>query len=80
MNAKQNCQIISSKRMSKLLKRGETVFLAMIRSNGQPKQGMTQKAKQEQMKKTGPIRKAPPVSETRKRMCHDAPKEVQTEL
>ena len=55
MNAKQNCQIISSKRMSKLMKRGETVFLAMIRSNGQPKQGMTQKAKQEQMKKTGPI-------------------------
>ena len=32
------------------------------------------------MKKTGPIRKAPLVSETQKRMCHDAPVEVRMEL
>ena len=32
------------------------------------------------MKEKGPIRKAPPVAETRKRMCLDAPEEVWTEL
>ena len=37
MNAKQNCHIISSKRMMKLMKRGETVYLAMIRPNDQAK-------------------------------------------
>ena len=31
MTAKKNCQIISSKRISKLMKRGETVYFAMIR-------------------------------------------------
>ena len=36
-------QIISSKQMAKLMKRGETVYLAMIRPTIQPKQGMTQK-------------------------------------
>ena len=32
------------------------------------------------MKETGPIHKAPPVAETRKRMCLDAPIDVRTEL
>ena len=73
-------QIISSKQMAKLMKRGESVYLAMIRPTAQPKQGMTQKVKYEQMKKTGPVRKAPPVAETRKRMCTEAPAEVRTEL
>ena len=72
--------MISSKRMAKLMKQRETVYLAMIRPTEQRKQGMTQKVKQEQMKKIGPVRKAPPVSETRKRMCLDAPAEVRTEL
>ena len=72
-------RIISSKQMDKLVRRGETVFLAMIRPM-QPKQGMTQKVKFEQMKKTGPVRKTPPVSETRKRMCNEAPADVRTRL
>ena len=32
------------------------------------------------MKKRGPVKKAPPMSETWKRMCLDAPAEVRTEL
>ena len=56
------------------------MFLAMIRPTGQVKQGVTQKVKQQMMKETGPVRKAPPVAETRKRMCLDAPADVRTEL
>ena len=62
-------QIISSKRVVKLMKQGEPMFLAMIRPTGQTKQGVTQKVKQQMMKETGPVRKTPPVGETRKRMC-----------
>ena len=80
MTSLGSSQIISSKQMAKLMKRGETVYLAMIRPTVQPKQGMTQKVKFEQMKKTGPVRKTPPVAETRKRMCSEAPVEVRTEL
>ena len=54
MTSSGSKQIISSKQMAKLMKRGETVYLAMIRPT-QPKQRMTQKVKFEQMKKTGPI-------------------------
>ena len=32
------------------------------------------------MKDKGPIRKAPPIAETRKHMCNDAPREVKKEL
>ena len=73
-------QIISSKRVVKLMKQGEPMFLAMIRPTTQKKQGVTQKVKQQMMKETGPVRKAPPVAETRKRMCLDAPADVRTEL
>ena len=73
-------QIISSKRVVKLIKRGEPMFLAMIRPTVQKKQGITQKVKQQKMKETGPVRKAPPVAETRRRMCLDAPADVRTEL
>ena len=73
-------QIISSKQICKLAKRGETVCFAMIRPVQQQKQGMTQKVKFEQMKKTGPVRKAPPIAETRQRMCSEAPTDVRTQL
>ena len=65
--------------MDKLVRQGETVFLAMIRPM-QSKWGMTQKVKFEQMKKTGPVQKAPPVAETRKRMCSEAPADIRTQL
>ena len=32
------------------------------------------------MKETGPVRKAPPVAETRKRMCAEAPTAMRMEL
>ena len=41
---------------------------------------MTQKVKREQMKTTGPVRKAPPVAETRKRICAEAPSGIRREL
>ena len=56
------------------------MFLAVIRSTNQSGQGMTQKVKQQIMKETGPIRKAPPVAETRKRMCNEAPADVRMQL
>ena len=56
------------------------MFLALIRPTSQSGQGMTQKAKQQIMKETGPIRKAPPVAETRKRMCSEAPTDIRTQL
>ena len=77
---KQTRQIISSKQIAKLMKQGEPVYLALIRSNEQAVQGMTQKVKYQKMKETGPIRKAPPVAETRKRMCSEAPVAMRMEL
>ena len=79
MTSTGSTQIISSKQMCKLAKRGETVYCAMIRPM-QQKQGMTQKVKFEQMKKTGPVRKAPPIAETRQRMCSEAPADVRIQL
>ena len=73
-------QLISSKRVQKLLKRGETVYLAMVRSTTGQKQGVTQKVKQQMMKATGPIRKAPPIAETRQKMCNEAPVTIRKEL
>ena len=72
-------QMISSRQVAKLMKRGETVFLAMIRPTmnvkqgitqkvNQHEQGMTQKVKQEQMKTKGPMRKAITINFT----CNDA--------
>ena len=66
-------QFISSKRLQKLLKRGEPVYLAMVRPTAIQKQGITQKVKQQIMKEKGPIKKAPPIVKTRKRMCSEAP-------
>ena len=78
--SKQMRQLMTSKQIAKLMKQGETVFLAMIRPSNQPIQGMTQKAKLQKMKETGPVRKAPLVAETRKRMCSEAPADMHAEL
>ena len=65
----------------KLIKRGEQCFLAMLLPNKSIQQkGMTQKVKRDIMKATGPIRKAPPVAETRKKICFEAPGSVRTDL
>ena len=67
--------------MTKYMQKNEPVYLALIRPNPvQRSQGMTQKIKRDQMKQSGPVRKAPPVAETRKKICSDAPSNVQKEL
>ena len=73
-------QLISSKRLQKLLKRGEQVYLAMVRPTEMQKQGITQKVKQQIMKEKGPIRKAPPIAETRRKMCNEAPVAIRKQL
>ena len=77
----KHCQFISSKQVAKMMKRGEPVYLAVIRPMNDPAvKGLTQKTKLQQMKEKGPVRKAPPVAETRKRMCQNAPTDVRKEL
>ena len=66
---------------AKCIRREEPVFSAFIRpTNPQHEQGMTQRVKREQMKSKGPVQKAPPVAETRKKICSEAPKGIQKEL
>ena len=78
---KTQYQLISSKTLQKCLRREEPVFLAFVRpTNPQHEQGMTQRVKREQMKSKGPVRKAPPVAETRKKICSEAPRGIQKEL
>ena len=81
---KQGCeqsrQFVSSKRMQKLLKRGEPMYLALVRPTNGSKQGMTQKVKFQMMKEKGAVRKAPPIAETRRHMCNEAPGEIRQEL
>ena len=43
-------------------------------------QGMIQQRKRDQMKFKGLGRKAPPIAKTRKRLCSEAPRNVQKEL
>ena len=73
--------MISLKTLQKCLRREEPVFLAVVRpTNPQNEQGVTQRVKREQMKSKGAVRKTPPVMETRKKICSEAPKDVQREL
>ena len=78
---KQQYQLISAKTLQKCVQREEPVFLAFVRpTNPQQEQGMTQRVKREQMKSKGPVRKAPPVAETRKKICSEAPSGIRKEL
>ena len=81
-SSKQESQrsIISSKRMDKLLGRGADVYLAVVMPSSIQGHGVTQKIKQQIMKEKGPIRKAPPVADTRSKMCKEAPVAVRAEL
>ena len=73
--------MISAKTLQKCLRREEPVFLAFVRPTNHPQeQGLTQRVKREQMKSKGPVRKAPPVAETGKKICSEAPKDIQKEL
>ena len=70
-------QLLTAKQMTKCIKINEPVYLTLIRPNPvQRAQGMTQKIKREQIKQSGPVRKAAPVAETRKRTCADASNNV----
>ena len=73
-------QIISAKQIQKELRRGNEVYLALVLPKSVPAQGMTQQRKREQMKLKGPVRKAPPIAETRKKLCSEVPRNVQKEL
>ena len=66
--------------MAKYMKHGENVFLAMIRPSARHQQGITQKVKQQMMKEKGAIRKAPPIHETRSKVCAEAPISIRTGL
>ena len=72
--------IISAKRMNKLLKAGEEMYLAVILPSSLPKPGMTFKVKQQMMKEKGPVQKTPPIAETRARMCKEAPESIRKQL
>ena len=81
--AQKKIQIISAQKMKKLIKRKEPCFLAIIRPTSEEdvqQKGMTQKVKREMMKEKGAVRAAPPVEETRNKICFDAPEEIRTEL
>ena len=56
------------------------VYLALVLPKSVPAHGMTQQRKRDQMKLKGPVRKAPPIAETRKKLCSNAPRNVQKEL
>ena len=62
-------QIISAKQIQKELQQGNEVYLALVLPKSIPAQGMTQQRKQDQMKIKGPVCKAPPIAETRKKLC-----------
>ena len=70
-------QLVTAKHMTKYMQKNEPVYLALIRpSPVQRSQGMTQKLKRDQMKQSGPVQKAPLVTETRKKICSAAPSNV----
>ena len=73
-------QIISAKQIQKELRRRNAVYLALVLPKSVPAQGMTQQGKRDQMKLKGPVCKGPPIVETRKRLCSEAPRNVQKEL
>ena len=73
--------LVSARRMEKIMKSGESVYLAIFTPSAiQQKAGQSTKTKLQQLKEKGPIRKAPPVSETRERMCREAPAAIRTQL
>ena len=76
--------------MQRLAARGEQCYLAMIFPQQKQRpptnrrqtehQGMTQRVKRALMKETGPIRKPPPIEETRRKLCLEVPQGIRDEL
>ena len=56
------------------------MYLALVRPKAVQPQGMMQQQKREQIKLQGTVRKAPPITETRKKFCSEAPRNVEKEL
>ena len=56
------------------------MYLAVITPSSIQKSGMTFKVKQQLMKEKGAVRKAPPIAETRAKMCKEALVAIRTEL
>ena len=73
-------QITSAKQLHREPRRGNAVYLALVVPKAVQPQGMTQQQKRGQMKFKGPMRKTPPITETRKKFCSEARKNVQKEL
>ena len=82
--SRNECQgqrtIVSTKRMSKLLKSKEDMYFAVIPRSSIQKSGVIFKVKQQIMKEKGAIRKAPPVIDTREKMCREAPVAIRSQL
>ena len=70
-------QMISAKQVQKELRRGNEVYFALVLPKSVPAQGMMQQRKWEQMKLQGPVRKALPITETRKKFCSEVPTHIQ---
>ena len=72
--------LVSAKTMEKILKREKVAYIAVCMPNANQQVGQTTRTRLQQMKEKGPIRKAPPIAETRAKMCKDAPAAVRAQL
>ena len=72
--------LVSAKKMEKILKTEKVAYLAVFMPNQNQQVGQTTRTRLQQMKEKGPVRKAPPIKETREKMCRDAPAAVQNQL
>ena len=73
--------LVSAKKMEKILKMEKVAYLAVFMPNQNQQVGQTTRTRLQQMKEKGPVRKAPPIKETRvPKMCKDAPAAVRDQL
>ena len=62
------------------MKREKVAYIAVFMPNANQQVGQTTRTRLQQMKEKGPVRKAPPIAETRAKMCKDAPAAVRAQL
>ena len=72
--------LVSAKCMEKILQKEEVAYLAVFMPSSNQQVGQTTRTKLQQMKEKGPVRKAPPIKETRAKLCKDAPAAVRDQL
>ena len=72
--------LVSAKTMEKILKTEKVAYIAVFMPNQIQQVGQTTRTRLQQMKEKGPVRKAPPIKETRTKMCKDAPAAVRDQL